>query len=48
MKPSPDRSEQQLVAALCDGDADAFAALVDRHMTDEDRNHRCRQPSTGG
>jgi RNA polymerase sigma-70 factor, ECF subfamily len=31
MKPSPDRSEQQLVAALSDGDAVAFAALVDRH-----------------
>jgi RNA polymerase sigma-70 factor, ECF subfamily len=33
MKPFPDTSEQQLVAALCDGDADAFAALVDRHSS---------------
>jgi RNA polymerase sigma-70 factor (ECF subfamily) len=33
MKPFPDTSEQQLVAALCDGDADAFAALVHRHSS---------------
>src|SRR5262245_43528064 len=27
----PDKSDEQLVAALCDGDADAFGALVARH-----------------
>jgi RNA polymerase sigma-70 factor, ECF subfamily len=31
MEPFPDTGDEGLVAALCRGDADAFAALVDRH-----------------